>query len=907
MTTCKEDKCKTDVLGMGGGVRTLIVEDGSSCRWSAKGPWPYAIAGRVAPHSVVRVKVKKFKNNRNHKNAWCKAELDVVIAKEKEKQVLAAAHSSFQAPDRTDKEWYEWVQLKGWCAALAQVVPICGKIDQMRVHITKKCLVIEASSERQRQRDSILARLDAAKTPTPSHLPQPLSRSFSMPPPDSPFSHYSASPHYDPRHSPSPFAPPLSPLLPMADLEGLPPAGGPFFTSDAFESPTSELFNSSTSSKRRRTSETSRVPAWNEEQQTEFGADLCKLFVVCGWSWNTVSNPEFKGFFQKYLPQASLPDRRVLSGEILDAEAAKVIASARRQTNGKLATYSEDGWTNISKTHVDTSIISVEGTPHLLKTHDMTGRPKTGDELYGLVQEDIKYAQETYDVEVIAVCTDDGPDGKKMRRLTKERSPWIAVFECWGHQAHLITGDYLKIKAPWMAAAKLANEIIKFFNHHQFPLDLLRAQEMLTLGHFLALLLPVLTQWLSQYCSMRRLKKLERQIKVVIIQHEDRLRVCLGRKPEQIAAAEKIIETCKDEDFWKNLERIATHLEPLAIASNILQAPSCRLDMVLLTLGNLYRIFGNLPAADSQVTATVQASLERRWGKTDQELMILFSSIPSFRLLRQDATGDAGFLESFNSYYDNTGLFSDSTMWIEGSRALYEQNGKPIDLVAIWRRMDNTKSLRGQAGFVALAVRILSILPNSAGPERVFSEFGMIHTKRRNRLNPKKVHNTSLVRADRMRTHAAAGLIPKRNIRRCSLADNQEAIAAMEDEEPAAPVPLGEQAIDSTTGNFDAMAAVLVNLATQDSDDESDDANPPPPRPSASTTVTNPSSSIPAYKKITLEKLFTYPVAGSPSPELDFCWRGGRTGVDAEEAEMLEAQTGQAAGALDNPSSTSQS
>jgi hypothetical protein len=68
---------------------------------------------------------------------------------------------------------------------------------------------------------------------------------------------------------------------------------------------------------------------------------------------------------------------------------------------------------------------------------------------------------------------------------------------------------------------------------------------------------------------------------------------------------------------------IANHLEPSAIAFNILQAPYCRLDMVLLTLGNLYRIFQNLPALDRQVTTTIHGSLERRWAKTDQELMRL--------------------------------------------------------------------------------------------------------------------------------------------------------------------------------------------------------------------------------------------------------------------------------------------
>jgi hypothetical protein len=185
----------------------------------------------------------------------------------------------------------------------------------------------------------------------------------------------------------------------------------------------------------------------------------------------------------------------------------------------------------------------------------MTGRPKTGDELFEVVKGDIKYAEETYGVEIIAICTDDGPDGKKMRRLTREQTPWIAAFECWGHQAHLITGNYLSVKASWMDAAKLAIEVIKFFNHHQTPLDLLRAQQKMTMGRFLALILPVLTRWLSQYCSVRRLKRLERQILVVILQHEEQLRKCLGNKQEQKAIAEKVINTCKDPQFWENLGR----------------------------------------------------------------------------------------------------------------------------------------------------------------------------------------------------------------------------------------------------------------------------------------------------------------------------------------------------------------
>jgi hypothetical protein len=364
--------------------------------------------------------------------------------------------------------------------------------------------------------------------------------------------------------------------------------------------------------------------------------------------------------------------------------------------------------------------------------------------------------------------------------------------------------------------------------------------------------------------------------------------------------------------------------------------------MVLLTLGNLYRIFDNLPTADHQVTATLHGSLERRWAKTDQELMILavflnpfirtrpfnresFPPITFFhlvrraflRLLRQDAAGDTEFLEAYNSYYQNTGFFSDENMWIQGHRKLYEENvcsflsqnlscrlpnaqNKNVDLVAIWNQMSNVKSLRGRAGFVSLAVRILSILPNSAGPERVFSEFGMIHTKRRNRLHPQKVHNTSLVRADRLRAHVSAGLIPKRKLRRCSIAEDQAAIAAMDDNDdsdPVVPAADGSDAMTDSIGNdFESMADVLLQLAARESSEEQDSilettASTHPSQPSASSPVTDPNARIPAYKKIPLEKLFNY---SDPGSDIEFFWRVGRAGVDAEEEDIVQAQAGEA-------------
>jgi hypothetical protein len=112
-------------------------------------------------------------------------------------------------------------------------------------------------------------------------------------------------------------------------------------------------------------------------------------------------------------------------------------------------------------------------------------------------------------------------------------------------------------------------------------------------------------------------------------------------------------------------------------------------------------------------------------------------------------------------------------MWLEGHAEFYKKavsyslvlllsadfipQKKTVDLVWIWKQLEG-ESCTGRSGFIKLAIRILAILPNSAGAERVFSVFGLTHTKHRNRLEPQKVHDATTVRMDRQKAHIAASL-----------------------------------------------------------------------------------------------------------------------------------------------------
>jgi hypothetical protein len=65
-------------------------------------------------------------------------------------------------------------------------------------------------------------------------------------------------------------------------------------------------------------------------------------------------------FMGKWIPGVVVQDRRILSGWILDGEVKKVEARLIEKVKGKLATGQCDGWENIVKTHVITSVITVE-------------------------------------------------------------------------------------------------------------------------------------------------------------------------------------------------------------------------------------------------------------------------------------------------------------------------------------------------------------------------------------------------------------------------------------------------------------------------------------------------------------------------------------------------------------------
>jgi hypothetical protein len=189
-------------------------------------------------------------------------------------------------------------------------------------------------------------------------------------------------------------------------------------------------------------------------------------------------------------------------------------------------------------------------------THDVTREAKTRVQLLKHVLDDKKLMEDKFGIQLIAWCTDDGPDGKKMRRLLQDLFKWLIVILCWAHQINLIVGDFLVIRRTVMDDINCALEVIKWFNNHSTALALLQIEQSLTFeGSFWALILPAIMRWTAHYLPVTWYLKLKQPPQICWTQNEDKLVTCAGTKQDLQDRARNIHVLVKDEALWHRLAK----------------------------------------------------------------------------------------------------------------------------------------------------------------------------------------------------------------------------------------------------------------------------------------------------------------------------------------------------------------
>ncbi|KAG6917691.1 hypothetical protein DXG01_001461 [Tephrocybe rancida] len=579
---------------------------------------------------------------------------------------------------------------------------------------------------------------------------------------------------------------------------------------------------------------------FSNTDQAQFNADLCRLLVVCNIAWWAVENPYWRFFFNKWVPGSLMPGQKELSGRVLDEESTKVVNEMLPKVRNSYGTGQCDRWKNITKTSLIASMMNVEYT------------------------------------------------------------------------INLIVGDIFKVKGVFVQCMEGAIEAIKWFNNHSRALGMLKDVQRQKIMKVLALILPVLTRWTSHYLAICRLLELEIVFKQLLLDSRAAVLLCAGKKREAKEKAAEVIGI---------LERIKDHLEPLAIAANVTQSDNTRLDVIVITLANLYRVFSDSTHGfDESISATVLASLEKRWANADRPIFILaivlnpyicamfFANDSPFcsfitlwklvanaykRLLNTDQEPNHEFCTAFNHYLNRLGDWSDESMSLQYHKDVAIKEDRGVNLITLWRKLkpslgDDPSSApevpQGKRALIELALHIHSATPNSAAMERIFSQFGVKHSKHRNHMHPEKIRKEVLLKTN---TLAQFGPPPRQ---KCVFGNNDS-----DDAIDINPGPSQDQSSTRTSPDaapdlldFGAMARELVaDASSNDAPAATLIKRPVAAHVQDATPIINSQpSAVREHDHLTLKHLFHYPDASDTSSTsskiLTEFWVAGEQGFSNE-------------------------
>lgn len=199
------------------------------------------------------------------------------------------------------------------------------------------------------------------------------------------------------------------------------------------------------------------------------------------------------------------------------------------------------------------------------------------------------------------------------------------------------------------------------------------------------------------------------------------------------------------------------------------QAAFCRLDQILLTFGSLSIHYTDLKAKDPANIPGCMAildSIEKQWAKADQDAFITVVILNPF-VKTTTFSAEVHFLtcagvlalmkclyrcffstietpeefeknmqqlfSNMEDYFSGRGICADMTQYISAINDEAQHSGVSPDLLMVYDGISPIVNITLPPLF-KLAYHIFSICPNSASCERLFSIFGNMLTKLRNRL-----------------------------------------------------------------------------------------------------------------------------------------------------------------------------
>ncbi|XP_073493834.1 uncharacterized protein [Phyllobates terribilis] len=440
---------------------------------------------------------------------------------------------------------------------------------------------------------------------------------------------------------------------------------------------------------------------------------IAQFIYAMNSSFRLTENPHFINMVQSLRPGYSPPSRADVAGKLLDQVYDREMEQCATALEGKIVNLSIDGWSNVHNDHIVCACITTEeGKVFLAQTTDTSGNAHTAEYLQEVAVKAITTCEQKFKCLVRSLVTDNAAKVSKMRRNLEEQggnTKLLITYGCSAHLLHLLAKD---LSVP----EKKANvvEIAKYFRNNHFAAAALKRMGGTKLT------LPQDVRWNSVVDCFEQYIKNWPILMTLCEENRDKIDGTVTAKILNIG-------------LKRNVEHMLSFLKPISQALNKIQKNSC----FIADAVEIWKELSEHLKTELHMDRIKLQAVNKRMGQARTPAHFL-ANIVNIQYQGQSLSAEEEELAMTWVSSNHPSLMPT----IINFRAKGEPFKKYMFAEDILRKVTPVnwwKSLkRLDLETVQVMISLLTAVASSAGVERIFSSFGLIHSKLRNRLGPNK-------------------------------------------------------------------------------------------------------------------------------------------------------------------------
>lgn len=454
-------------------------------------------------------------------------------------------------------------------------------------------------------------------------------------------------------------------------------------------------------------------------QKKNFDEQIARYVYATNAPFASVEHPEFIKMVRSLRPEYVPPSRKHIAGDLLDSTYHTEKEKCASMLNGEIVTLGLDGWSNVhNEPVICVTLTTKEGNAYLGDTIDTTGTPHTGENLYDIACESIKKCEAEFQCVVRSLVTDNTSNVEKMRRLLDENEDLdIITYGCAAHILNLLAND---ISYPNVKEQVL--QIIKHFRNNHFAGACYRKN-----NNAPKLILPSEVRWNSFADALQR----------YLDSWPLLIAICEANKDQMDKHIQSLVSNLA---LKRNAEDYLSQLKPISVALDRSQKENCSIADTVSIFKKLKKKLKDLKNKDLMkkfesryqmaiTPAHLLAYLLHPEQRDDDE--VLTSTEKKEALLYAKKRFPANnLLTLVMKFCAKSAPFEEY---------LFEKDFvQDITAVEWWRVQAPNIEKAFNAAVLGEVELLLTAKSSTANVERVFSTFGVVQSKLRNRLGLEK-------------------------------------------------------------------------------------------------------------------------------------------------------------------------